>query len=207
VRGSVCVWLLVCVCVPRVLVFLCVPCSCDHSFGRMFRTLGMCAEGKAQAKHYQAAVESAICRGAEAEAKYQGALKVNDEQQTLLEEAVEERQTLFRKFNLAVERGDDYQVKHQRLAEQSHDLRRECLALELRTENAERRVEVTEAKFQTILARCNTMIVQQEADAAARSALPRTPTATRKRARTADCECYKGPLRKSPLAAHEQMSI
>jgi hypothetical protein len=164
--------------------------------------LGMCVEGEAQVKHYKAAVEAAICRGAEAEAKFQRALKEAAEKR---QEAAEKSQEEADKFDYAMTSRDEYKVKHQEALEKNRDLMREVHALEQRTEKAELRVEFTEAKFQALLGRCNTMAAQQVADAAARSALPSTPTAIRKRARTADCECYKGPLRKSPLAANEQM--
>ena len=160
--------------------------------------LGNCVDCEAQVKHYKVALEGAIRHGGEAEAKFKRALKEAAEKR---QEAAEKSQEEADKFDYAMTSRDEYKVKHQQVLEKNRDLMREVHALEERTEKAELRVEVTEAKFQAILARCNTMVVQQEADAAARSALPRTPTAIRKRARTADCECFKGSLRKTPLPA------
>jgi hypothetical protein len=152
-------------------------------------------------------VEGAIRHGGEAEAKFQRALKEaaekSQEAAGKSQEAAEKSQDDADKFEYAMARSQDFKAKYQEALEKQRDLTREVHALQQRTEEAELLVHGTEAKYQALLGRCNTMAGQQDADAAARSALPSTPTSIRKRARTADCECFKGSLRKTPLPATE----
>ena len=177
----------------------------------------MCDNCEDQVKHYKkhckAALDGAICLGAETEAKLQSALSQVAE---MRQEAADKSQEEAEKFDHAMTIRDLYKEKHQEALEKNRALMRKFYALKQRTEKAELRVAVTEAKFQTILGRCNTMAAQQVADAAALSALPSTPPATRKRIRAADCECvqgscksvqgsYKGPVPESALLANEPM--